>query len=113
MKIAGLFLFHKIGAWLSIKLKINKTSLASTKPWVCSLVPNKLGIVAHTRNPNTQEVEAGTSQVQGHPWPNSEFKANLSYMRHYLKIAQKQTSARNQKACLGMGILPFSTLNTI
>lgn len=82
MKIAGLFLFHKIGAWLSIKLKINKTSLASTKPWVCSLVPNKLGIVAHTRNPNTQEVEAGTSQVQGHPWPNSEFKANLSYMRH-------------------------------
>lgn len=31
--------------------------------------------------PSTQEVEAGGSEVQGHPWPCSKLGASLSYMR--------------------------------
>ena len=32
----------------------------------------KLGMVAHTCHPSTWEVEAGGSEVQGHPWTHYE-----------------------------------------
>ena len=36
----------------------------------------KQDLVVHTCNSNTWEVEAGGSEVQGHPWLHSEFKAS-------------------------------------
>lgn len=35
--------------------------------WVPSPVPQKLGIVVHACHPKHLEVEAGESEVQGHP----------------------------------------------
>lgn len=33
--------------------------------------------------PNTQEVEAGRLEVQGHPWLPSKFEASSGYLRPY------------------------------
>lgn len=37
--------------------------------------------VLNTCNPSTWEVEAGGSEVEGHPWLHKEFEAGLGYMR--------------------------------
>ena len=34
---------------------------------------------SNTDNPSTQEVETEGSRVQGHPWLESKFKADLGY----------------------------------
>lgn len=48
--------------------------------------------MAHTRDPNTWEAEAGGSEVQSDPWLQSEFKASWGYyVRPCLKTKQKQT----------------------
>lgn len=36
---------------------------------------HKSGIGLHACDPNTQEVEAGASRVQGHPWIHTQFQA--------------------------------------
>lgn len=41
----------------------------------------KLGMVARACDPSTREVEAGRSEVQGHPQLHSEFEANLDHIR--------------------------------
>lgn len=38
-------------------------------------------MLVHICNQNTWEVEAGGSEVQGHPWLHSEFEASLGYVR--------------------------------
>jgi hypothetical protein len=38
-------------------------------------------MVEHAYNPRTCEVEAGESEIQGHPWLLSKFEANLDNMR--------------------------------
>lgn len=45
----------------------------------------KLGVVAPTYNPNTWEIEAGRSSVQGQPPLHSEFKSSLGHVRPCLK----------------------------
>lgn len=45
--------------------------------------------MAHMCSPNTWEVEAGESVVQGHVWLYSQIEANLIYVR--LHFCQKQT----------------------
>lgn len=39
------------------------------------------GMVVHTQNPTTEEVEVGGSKIQGHSWLHSKFKASLGYKR--------------------------------
>jgi hypothetical protein len=41
----------------------------------------KLGIVIHTWNSSTHEMEAGVLEVQGHPRLHSEFRVSLGYRR--------------------------------
>lgn len=45
----------------------------------------KPGMVVHTCNPTSWEVEAGESEVQGHPWPQSNSKVRLCYKRLFKK----------------------------
>lgn len=42
-------------------------------------------MVLHTSNPRTQEVEAGSLKVQGHPSLQSMFQASLCYKEPCLK----------------------------
>lgn len=44
------------------------------------LTLNKLGLVAHNCNLSAKEVEAGVSEVPGHPQLLSEFRTNLHYL---------------------------------
>ena len=46
----------------------------------------KQGMVTYTYTPRTLEVEAGRSKVQGY-LQTKEFKANLDYVRPYLRIS--------------------------
>lgn len=48
----------------------------------------------HACNSNTQEVEGGGSEVQGHPQLHSEFKASLGYIKPYLKIKRRRKEKR-------------------
>lgn len=53
----------------------------------------KLGLVMHTWNPSPQKVEAGESEVLGHPL-HSEFKASLGYMTLCLDKRGKKRKRR-------------------
>lgn len=44
-----------------------------------NLVPYKHGMMVNVCNPSTQDVEAGGSEVKGHPWLPREFGASLGY----------------------------------
>ena len=52
-----------------------------TKPWIPSPVPCEPGVVVHTRNPCTQEVETVGERVQGHSQLYNEFNVGLGYMK--------------------------------
>lgn len=54
-----------------------------------SPVPHRLGVVAYACSPSTWEVEAGMSEVQGHPQQHAKFETSLSYMRPCPKRKQK------------------------
>lgn len=45
----------------------------------------ELGMAAQACNPNTSELEAGRSGLQGYPRPQSDFEARLGYRRLCLK----------------------------
>lgn len=51
-----------------------------TKPWQSILSKAQWGLVTHSWNLSTGEVEAGRPEVQGHPWLY-EFEASLDGMR--------------------------------
>lgn len=53
-----------------------KASIPSIKP----------GMVTHTSNPSTVEVEEGRAEVQDHVHLSSELKASLGYVRPCPKI---------------------------
>lgn len=56
---------------------------------VCVLHIELIGInTTYTSNPNAQEVKGGRA-AQSHPQLHREFKANLSYMRHYRNQANE------------------------
>ena len=55
------------------------------KPWIDAQNQIKLGMVVDAHSPDTLNVEAGGSEVQGHSQLYSDFEARLSSMRHYLK----------------------------
>lgn len=50
----------------------------------------KLDMVAHNGNLSTWEVEAGGSEVYGHPQLYSKFEASLGYMRPYVNNTTTQ-----------------------
>jgi len=50
------------------------------KLWIRSLVPQKLGMLVAAYNTSTQEVKAGESEVQSHPWLLSELKTSMGYV---------------------------------
>lgn len=50
---------------------------------------HKQEMVVHAYNPSTGKVEAGKSEVQGHPPPHSEFTASLGHIGPCLKNKQK------------------------
>lgn len=54
--------------------------LLGMKLWVPSPALCKPGGMVHTRNPSTQEVQAGGWEVQGHSPLDTKFKARLSYL---------------------------------
>lgn len=45
----------------------------------------KQSILGYSYNPNTRDVEAGESEIQGHSQLYHEFKANLGYVRTFSK----------------------------
>lgn len=47
-------------------------------------------VVAHTSNPNIQEMEAGRAGGQGHPPPHTKFEASMGYMRPCLTKPKRQ-----------------------
>lgn len=49
------------------------------KPWVPSRPPDELGMAAHTSNASAQEVEAGRSEIQGHPHFQSWSKVTTGF----------------------------------
>lgn len=42
---------------------------------------HKRGVVTSVCNPTTQELEAGGSEVQRHPWFHTKFKVSLDYIK--------------------------------
>lgn len=56
------------------------------EPRVQSSAPYTPRMVAHTSNPNTQEIEAGRSEGQGYTQLQSKFETNLNYLSSKLKI---------------------------
>lgn len=66
----------------------DSVDLISVRAWVQSLTAHKLDMGVHTRNPGTLEAQTGISEVQGHPWLPSEFKASLNYAGPALKNKQ-------------------------
>lgn len=71
----------QLRAWLNCE----SVCLAFMKPWVQSPIPHKSDVVVPTSNPSIWEIEAGGSDVQGHPQLQNDFMASLHYMRHHLQ----------------------------
>lgn len=53
---------------------------------------DKLGMVVHICNSNNQAMDAGGSDVQGHPWLHSELQVNLGLGIH-------KTLSKKKKRC--------------
>lgn len=47
--------------------------------WVLSLVPHKLGMIAHAHKPTVLAAEAGGSGGQGHLWLSMAFEVSLGH----------------------------------
>lgn len=62
-------------------------------PWHCV---NQVE-VAHVCNPSTQEVEAGGSKVQRHPWLHSSFNDSLRYMKSCLERRKRRGKKEEEK----------------
>jgi hypothetical protein len=56
------------------------------KLWFYSPILHHLGMMVHTCNSSAEEVGAGRSEVQGHPWLYGEFEVSLGYMKSWLYI---------------------------
>jgi hypothetical protein len=48
-----------------------------------------------------RELESGGSQVQGHPWLQSEFEASLGYLRPGLKKNKNHVTKSNHVSAFG------------
>jgi hypothetical protein len=57
----------------------------------------KLSVLASAGDPQTQELEAEVSQVQG--YPHTKLKAMLSFMRPSSKTEQKKMNKSNLYSC--------------
>lgn len=55
-------------------------------------ISSKSKCTEHTRNPKTQGVQAGGSEVQPQPQLHSEFGASLGYMNTCLKEKHNKTN---------------------
>lgn len=49
-----------------------------------------LSVISAPSNPSTQEMEAGGSKVQGHPWSHCEFNASMGHTRHCLSYTEAE-----------------------
>jgi hypothetical protein len=58
------------------KARLVEACLACTKPCDLFSVVHKLSVVVHMCEPSTWQVEAGRSEIQGHPWLHSKFKVS-------------------------------------
>lgn len=64
-------------AWC-VTLSEQTAHLTCMKPWIQPIALKDLGVIVHTRNPSTQDMKAGGSELQGYPWLyNSKFGAAL------------------------------------
>jgi hypothetical protein len=50
----------------------------------------ELGMVAHTSNPSTQEVEPGKSRIQAQPGLHSDFQTSVNYNSKILSQRKKK-----------------------
>lgn len=66
-------------AQLAVQLPTVQKVLGSIPSTTCT------GHVMDVCNANTQEMVAGGSEIQGHPWLDSEYEASLDYTRPCLK----------------------------
>lgn len=60
----------------------------------------KGGMVVHTRNLSTWEVVVGTSGVQGHAQPHSEFKASLGKNLSQKERGEEEVTSGNYKTLI-------------
>lgn len=81
---------------------------ARTEPQVWSSVPQNLNVAVavHTCNLSYQEVEAGGPEVQGHPWPHSEFEISWGYTKLCLKNKEERKK-RTLKMKGTLGVLDY------
>lgn len=54
--------------------------LTCMKTWVPSSAQHGQGVMAHSYNPSTQEVEEGGTEVKGQPWLLSKLEPSLVYL---------------------------------
>lgn len=80
-----------------MKITLVTSDLVEQFPNIHSSLGLSLSTEMHPCNPNTQEEEAGGSQVQGHLPPQSWFSSSLGYLRLYLNKRRRRQRRRRRR----------------
>lgn len=80
-----------------MKITLVTSDLVEQFPNIHSSLGSSLSTEVHPCNPNTQEEEAGGSQVQGNLLLQSWFSSSLGYLRLYLKKKEEETEKEKEE----------------